>query len=137
MADGYQAIYDAVRSRISGGNLAEAVADVARNSFDISHTAACILQEISCAAANVADAMSRPSVLFRPTLSADGTSWCVLLGANLQEGVAGFGDTPDEAMRAFDEAFRNERTPKATRQIRAIEEEDAAVARSGFDVVPT
>lgn len=56
---------------------------------------------------------SRPSVLFRPTLSADGSMWCALLGDNLQEGVAGFGETPDKAMRAFDEAFTKERTPAA------------------------
>lgn len=31
----------------------------------------------------------------------DGNQWCVLYGANLQEGIAGFGDTPISAMRAF------------------------------------
>jgi hypothetical protein len=30
----YQAIYDAVRSRISGGNLGEAVAELAMRAFD-------------------------------------------------------------------------------------------------------
>lgn len=47
----------------------------------------------------------RPSVLFRPVLSRDGNQWCALLGENLQEGVAGFGKTPDEAMRSFDRAW--------------------------------
>lgn len=56
---------------------------------------------------------ARPSVLYRPSLSADGGMWCALLGENLQEGVAGFGETPEKAMAAFDEAFANERTPKA------------------------
>ena len=60
----------------------------------------------------------RPSVLYRPVLSADGTMWCALLGDNLQEGVAGFGETPDKAMRAFDEAFAKERTPTAARLAR-------------------
>lgn len=55
--------------------------------------------------------LSRPSVLFRPTLSADGDMWCALLGDNLQEGVAGFGETPAKAMEAFDKAFNEERTP--------------------------
>lgn len=59
--------------------------------------------------------MQAPSVLYRPTLSADGTKWCALLGENLQEGVAGFGDTPAEAMADFDKAFNNSRTPAAIR----------------------
>ena len=46
---------------------------------------------------------------------ADGDQWCALLGDNLQEGVAGFGETPDKAMAAFDMAFWKERTPSAIR----------------------
>ena len=38
-------------------------------------------------------------------LSKDGNQWCWLLGDNLQDGVAGFGDTPYEAMIAFNKAF--------------------------------
>ncbi len=48
---------------------------------------------------------TRPCVLFRPTLMQDGDQWCALLGGNLQEGIAGFGDTPSAAMYAFDEAW--------------------------------
>lgn len=33
MSDSYQAIYDAVRSRISGGNIADAVTEVARSAL--------------------------------------------------------------------------------------------------------
>lgn len=44
----------------------------------------------------------RPSVLYRPSIQPDGNKWCALYGDNLQEGVAGFGDTPDLAMRDFD-----------------------------------
>lgn len=131
MADTYQAIYDAVRSRISGGNIGDAVADVARDAFDISRLMVSAGQEISCAAENIANAMTRPSVLFRPALSADGTSWCALLGVNLQEGVAGFGDTPEKAMRAFDEAFLNERTPRATQMLRAVAAELDKQERAG------
>lgn len=29
----------------------------------------------------------------------DGNKWCALLGEDLQEGLAGFGDTPSEALR--------------------------------------
>lgn len=43
-----------------------------------------------------------PHVLMRPKLSQDGDMWCALYGDNLQEGVAGFGKSPGEAMSAFD-----------------------------------
>lgn len=44
----------------------------------------------------------RPSVLFRPTIRRDGNMYCAILGSNPQEGICGFGASPDEAMRAFD-----------------------------------
>jgi len=47
----------------------------------------------------------RPSVLFRPKLSLDGNQWCALYGDNLQDGVAGFGDSPAHAMYEFDKAW--------------------------------
>jgi hypothetical protein len=46
-----------------------------------------------------------PSVLFRPKLSIDGDQWCALYGDNLQEGVAGFGNSPAEAMYDFDKEW--------------------------------
>ena len=111
MADSYQAIYDAVRSRISGGNIGEVVSEAAREAFDISWQKSHLQEAIY----TVSNEMTRPSVVYRPTLSADGDMWCALLGDNLQEGVAGFGKTPAEAMTAFDAAFLNERTPAAMR----------------------
>lgn len=53
----------------------------------------------------------RPSITFGPRLSIDGDQWCALHGENLQDGVAGFGDSPDEAYRAFDRAWY-EKLPK-------------------------
>ena len=53
----------------------------------------------------VQNAMTRPSVLYRPAISLDGNKWCALYGENLQDGVAGFGDTPEEAMQDFDAAW--------------------------------
>ena len=50
----------------------------------------------------------RPSVIWNPKLSKDGNQWCALYGENLQEGVAGFGDSPDKAMRSFDAAWISE-----------------------------
>ena len=109
--DSYQPIYDAVRSRISNGDIGSVVRDVAFQQFDISHMKQILLQDFSIAAQE----MARPSVLFKPTLSADGDMWCALLGDNLQDGVAGFGKTPHDAMHAFDQAFYKERTPAAVR----------------------
>lgn len=114
MSDSYQAIYDAVRSRISGGNVSDIVADTCRSAFDISHTVEILQQEFCIAASE----MARPSVLFKPTLSADGDMWCALLGEDLQIGVAGFGKTPAEAMIEFDQAFNKSLTPKSLLQSR-------------------
>ena len=58
---------------------------------------------------------TRPFVLLRPRLSAEGTKWMALYGRDLGSGVAGFGDTPDAAARAFDQAFLEELTPEARR----------------------
>ena len=84
-------------------------------------------------AANLA---SRPSVLYRPTLMADGDMWCALLGPNLQEGIAGFGETPEKAMLAFDTAWSTERTPTARRLARIADEEarEDAAANGQFGV---
>ena len=46
--------------------------------------------------------MTRPSVLFRPRIFMDGNSWCALYGADLMEGVSGFGKSPSEAAIRFD-----------------------------------
>lgn len=45
---------------------------------------------------------TRPSVLYRPRLSIDGNQWCALYGDNIQDGLAGFGETPAGAMYDFD-----------------------------------
>jgi hypothetical protein len=41
----------------------------------------------------------------KPTITKDGNKWCVLLGENLQVGIAGFGDTPYQAILDFNSAF--------------------------------
>ena len=93
----YQAIYDAVRSRISNGDIGNAVERVLHDA-DINFCFQRGLQNMEIAGAE----MMRPSVLFKPKLSMDGNKWCVLYGENLQEGCAGFGDSPELAMRDFD-----------------------------------
>jgi hypothetical protein len=61
----------------------------------------------------------RPSLLLRPTLSVDGDKWCALYGANLMEGVAGFGDSPAEAYVEFDRAWTAKLDNYATRKAAA------------------
>ena len=46
-----------------------------------------------------------PHVLMRPKIFPDGNKWCCLLGEDLQLGIAGFGDTPQEACYRFDKQF--------------------------------
>ena len=73
----------------------------------ISHEAFCAGQAWQQAAA----AYERPCVLWKPRLFIDGNQWCALFGENIQEGVVGFGDSPDEAMWAFDAAWRKKLSP--------------------------
>ena len=73
----------------------------------IAHEAFCAGQAWQQAAA----AQERPCVLWKPSLFRDGNQWCALLGENIQEGVVGFGDSPDAAMWAFDEAWREKLPP--------------------------
>lgn len=97
MSDTYQAVYDAVRSRISGGDIGAAV-ESAMRSADIDGCAQRALQSIQSAAAQY----ESPAAIYRPALSIDGNQWCALYGDNLQDGVAGFGDSPALAMADFD-----------------------------------
>lgn len=109
--DTYQAIYDAVRSRMGSCDIAGAVERVLYSTADFGS----VRQIIAEQASSVGFEMVRPSVLYRPALLLDGTKWCALYGENLMDGVAGFGDTPSEAMVAFDKAWSSERTPCAVR----------------------
>jgi hypothetical protein len=94
--DSYQAIYDAVRSKISGGSISDAVESAVRSS-EIGWHAQQIAETIKAAVS----LYEEPSVLYRPSLSVDGNQWCALYGENLQSGVAGFGDSPYLAMVNF------------------------------------
>jgi len=73
----------------------------------IAHEAWCAGQAWQQAAASY----DRPAVIWKPKLSLDGNQWCALFGENLQDGVAGFGDSPEAAMWAFDLAWREKLTP--------------------------
>ena len=98
--DSYQATYDAVRSRISNGDIGEAVVSALhRVNLDIH------VRQASEAIQVAAAQHGRPSAVFRPSLGPDGDMWCALYGENLAVGVAGFGPTPEAAMAAFDQEW--------------------------------
>ncbi len=44
-------------------------------------------------------------VLLKPSIQQDGNQWCVLYGDNLQVGIAGFGNTPMQAICDFNKAW--------------------------------
>ena len=99
MSDSYQAIYDAVRSRVHGCSVGDAMESVLRECFgDAHHFMASVAQEYEFAAYE----QQRPSAVFKPKIYKDGNQWCALLGDDLQGGVCGFGDSPDLAARDFD-----------------------------------
>ena len=60
---------------------------------------------------NAAAQYERPSAVYRPKLSVDGNQWCALYGDNLQDGVAGFGKSPADAMWNFDQEWNKRLTP--------------------------
>lgn len=67
-----------------------------------------VIHAASQAYAHIEDAgrsQGSPSAVYRPAISMDGEKWCALYGDNLQDGVAGFGDSPAQAMADFDRAW--------------------------------
>lgn len=99
MSDTYQAVYDAVRSRISGGNISDAVETVLRGE-NIGHYFQMACHEMQGAAVE----HGRPCAVFKPTLTQDGNAWLAVLG-DLPTGVVGCGESPAAAMADFDAAF--------------------------------
>ena len=100
MSDSYQAIYDAVRSKISNGDVGSAIENAIRDA-----SISFYFDQASNRAMEAASQWDRPSVLHKPALSRDGNMWCALLGEDLMQGVAGFGESPYLAMLEFDKAF--------------------------------
>ncbi len=52
-----------------------------------------------------------PHARMKPTLSREGNLWMALYGTNIQEGVCGFGETPEKAMIQFDIEWLNAPAP--------------------------
>lgn len=106
MTNTYQPIYDAVRSRLSNGDVGSAV-ERAITDANIGH-----YFMLACdGLAHSLDDHQRPSVLYRPRLFVDGNKHCAMYGENLHEGCAGFGDTPAEAMADFDKRWLAAKAP--------------------------
>ena len=96
MGDSYQAIYDAVRSRITGCDIGYVVEQaVSRMDPGIGPL---LQQEIY----TVSHELQRPSVVYRPRLSLDGNKWVACYGDTIADGCVGIGDSPDLAMCEFD-----------------------------------
>ena len=63
-----------------------------------------------------------PGWLLEPEPRLDANDWFVLYGKNIQDGVAGFGSTIEEAIAAFDHAWFTHTGPLAWTGSRVIEE---------------
>jgi hypothetical protein len=108
MSDNYQAVYDAVRSRIGNVDIGSVVESVIGRNTDISQFVARLVEGqyiVRHQFEQTAEAMRRPFVLLRPKIYPDGDKWCALYGDDIITGVAGFGATPEEAAAAFDVAW--------------------------------
>lgn len=80
----------------------------------------------------------RPFHLLRPKLYPDGDMWCCLYGDDLQEGVAGFGETPEKASIDFDINFLNQKlktsSPSvASSSVCTMKVEDLEKVRAALD----
>ncbi len=64
-----------------------------------------VIDAVRLAFASINEEACRPSAVFRPRIGKDGNKWIAIYGDNIQEGVCGCGDSPLEAMRAFDDAW--------------------------------
>ena len=106
MTDIYQPVYDAVRSRISHGDIGSAV-ERAISAANIGH----YFMLAGDALSHAFDDFQRPSVLYRPDAGLDGNKYFVLYGPNLMEGCSGFGDTLAEAMIDFDKNWHKQKAP--------------------------
>ncbi len=56
-----------------------------------------------------------PAAVRRPRLSIRGRTFVALLGPAIEEGIAGFGDSVQAALRAFDAQYSRSLTPPTDR----------------------
>lgn len=56
-----------------------------------------------------AELQCQPHVYLKPDLCKDGDMWSVLYGPDVQQGVCGYGETPQKTMEDFDNNWRNQK----------------------------
>ena len=121
-----QEIYDAARSRISPCDSGQVIQDAVRQAFSmVDHQLACVAHEFAATAFE----QRRASAIYKPSLSVDGDQWCALYGDNLQDGVAGFGDSPEAAMSDFDAQWAKPLSKPQGKEGKAL---DALMGNLGF-----
>ena len=70
------------------------------------HDCCCHLAiEAAAIDSRAAQERGEPFAIYKPRLFVEGNQWCALLGENLQDGVAGFGESPAKAASAFNAAW--------------------------------
>lgn len=69
-------------------------------------------------------AITAPHALMRVRVYPDGSMWCALHGENLQEGVAGFGETPAAACADFDKNWNAQKLQRAVASSNPLSEQD-------------
>jgi hypothetical protein len=72
---------------------------------DLAHAAWRVGQAAEACAQEIAAYHATWASTLKPRLTRDGTMWCALHGADLMEGVSGFGPTPAKALAAFEIAM--------------------------------
>src|SRR3989304_5927618 len=75
--------------------------------IDVSFEAHQVSYAIQLAVSDIRDEMSRPSVLFRPTLEKDKDRYKMYYGVPELGGCVGFGETPEAASRDFGKNWRS------------------------------
>ncbi|KKM68130.1 hypothetical protein LCGC14_1463950 [marine sediment metagenome] len=76
------------------------------NNFNDEGSGIIYMNEIRQHAADEHFEKMRPSTRYSPKLYIDGDKWCALYGEDLQNGVSGFGNSPEFALRDFDEKWK-------------------------------
>lgn len=99
MSDSYQAIYDAVRGKLSNADVGSAIENAIRCE-NIAFYFDKMANEFSMEVAE----RTRPSAIFKPSLTLDGDTWIAIYG-DLATGVVGCGKCPHDAMIDFDASW--------------------------------
>ncbi len=104
----YQAVYDAVRSRIPSVDIGEIVRQVAWSHFDVSIARDQLVKAAHIAIDDVRTAMTAPSVVYKPKLYRDPGGISSRWSACYSGSVYGYGATPEEAMASFNLAWKGQ-----------------------------